>query len=569
MTAAYTSELAKAQEELARLRSENQDLRLQVQKIADANAYAAEIVAELETARTEIAEKESYLHILFESLPVGIMTVDPHDYRILDINRHALEMIGRPRQAVVGQTCRSIICPGGDGRCPIIDLGKRMDQSERTLLTQADGSVPILKAVYPLSCSGQPVLIETFIDIRGHKLAEEQMSRGKEAAEAASRAKSEFVANMSHEIRTPLNGVIGGTSLLLDTTLDSDQRELAETVRSSAQALLEIVNDILDFSKIEAGKLTVARVDTDIRGVVKECISMLKCHANDKGLALWAEIESDVPWVVLGDPTHLRQILVNLAGNAVKFTETGHVILNVTRGGDTIRFSVRDTGIGLSAEAAARLFQPFVQAESCTTRKYKGTGLGLTISKRLVELMGGRIGVVSAPGKGSTFWFTIAIERGIAGGESSTRNVPDLRSAPARGAAGIHVLLAEDHPVNQNIAVRMLRKMGLCVDVVSTGRAAVEAVATGSYDLVLMDCMMPEMDGYEATAAIRQLKGAIARIPIVAITANAADGDKERCVAAGMSDYVSKPISAEALAKCIERWARACGPDVSPNQAAL
>jgi PAS domain S-box-containing protein len=527
-----------AQEEITRLRAENQRLRLQAEKVAEANAYAAEIVAELELARSELKDKESYLQTLFESLPVGIMTVDPRDYRILDINRHALELIGRPREAVVGQTCRSIICPGGDGRCPIIDLGQRTDQSERTLLTEGSGSVPILKCVYPMQRYGQPVLIESFVDIRGHKRAEDQMRRAKEAAEAANRTKSVFVTNMSHEIRTPLNGVIGGTSLLLDTALNADQRELAETVRASAQALLEIVNDILDFSKIEAGKLTVTKTNADIREIVRECISVLKCRAREKALALSAEIASDVPPVVVGDATHLRQILINLVGNAVKFTEVGQVVVNVTREGKLIRFSVRDTGIGLSGETSRRLFQPFVQADSSTTRKQEGSGLGLAISKRLVELMGGQIGLVSTPGQGSTFWFILPLDaRDIRDDHVSTlRDVAALPSALPGKAPEVRVLLAEDHLVNQKIAAHMLRKIGCCVDIVSTGRAAVQAVAHGAYDLVLMDCMMPEMDGYEATAAIRRLEGAPGRIPIVAMTANMAESDRERCIALGMSD---------------------------------
>jgi PAS domain S-box-containing protein len=284
-----------ARDEIARLRAENQRLLLQAEKVAEANAYAAETVAELEAARSEIADKEAYLQTLFESLPVGIMTVDPRNCRILDINRRALEMIGSPRAAVVGQSCRTVICPGGDGRCPILDLGWRTDQSERILLAAEGGKVPVFKCVYPLERYGQTVLIESFVDIRDHKRAEEQMIRAKEAAEAASRAKSEFVANMSHEIRTPLNGVVGGTALLLDTTLNADQRDLVETVRASAQALLEVVNGILDFSKIEAGKLIVTRVDVDIRWLITECISVLKWRAREKALLLSSEIAPNVP----------------------------------------------------------------------------------------------------------------------------------------------------------------------------------------------------------------------------------------------------------------------------------
>jgi two-component system, sensor histidine kinase and response regulator len=588
----------------------------------------------------------------------------------------------------------------------IMSHGVDLIDREETCLDRQGNTIVLLTTKVPLrNADGRVIgIMGIGRNISARVRAERQMREAREAAEAANRAKSEFVANMSHEIRTPMNGVIGLTELLLETRLDETQRDYAQSIRDSGTTLLTIINDILDFSKIEAGKLDLESLDVDLRALVEEVSRVLALQAHRKGLELTVSIDPALPDFLKADPGRLRQILLNLGGNAVKFTAAGEVALDVRvienqPYATLLRIEVRDTGIGIPAARLSRLFEPFTQMDASTTRKFGGTGLGLSIVRRLVDMMGGETGVASTEGVGSRFWFTVRLTRPA----SSTRMLQRLMPAtlkgrralavddnatnlkilsgqlvlfgmdvvPARSAneavalmrracdekrpfdvalldhhmpactgaelgrrinadqalsatrlvlltsageqgdgsrfaelgfagylvkpvsqgdlldcmamvlgasteewhAGTHpiityhelqsmrartrhhrLLLAEDHPVNQKVAARTLEKMGYSVDIVPNGRDAVRAWATGRYSLILMDCQMPELDGYEATREIRRREAGRARIPIIALTAHAMKGADQECRAAGMDDHITKPIDRDRLRACLERY---------------
>jgi two-component system sensor histidine kinase/response regulator len=537
----------------------------------------ADDITEKLAAESKLKAHHATLLSLINSIPNPI-SFKSIDGVYLGCNEAFAAMFGLKPEDMVGRTPHDVL-PDERARfvseldARALKSGERFSvEVERTGPDGQPMTLEILRCPL-LDHTGQTVgMVSVGNNITARKRQEEDARRAKQAAEEATRLKSDFLANMSHEIRTPMNAVIGLSRLLMKTELTQQQRDYVAKVLGAGQHLLGVINDILDFSKVEAGKLDLESVNFPLQRLLDTTSHLVgdKCHA--KGLDLAFDIDPSVPQHLVGDPLRLEQILLNYANNAVKFTEQGSVCIRVRAVGRTdenvvLRFEVKDTGIGLTQEQQERLFQSFSQADPSTTRKFGGTGLGLAICKKLAQLMGGEVGVESTPGKGSTFWFSARL--GI--GEATAETAPAADDAAARNARraairGGRVLLVEDNDINQQVAREMLEHAGLVVDVAVDGQQALDKVQAKPYDLVLMDMQMPVMDGVTATRLIRRIDR-LSQLPIVALTANAMPQDQKRCIEAGMNDYLFKPIEPEDLMEKLEQWVRPRAAQPAPGAA--
>jgi PAS domain S-box-containing protein len=525
---------------------------------------------ELDQSREQLESTERMQRVLFERNPQPMWGHDLETLQIVAVNYTAQAIYGYSHEEFLSMKITDLM-PPEDAASYLSDVEPAREGEESGLPSgpqslhhrYKDGTIVEVEVTSnDVTIDGRECRISSAQDVTDRNRAAAELAIARDRAVEASNMKSAFLANISHEIRTPMNGVLGMTELLLDSDLDEDQRSLAQQVTRSGELMVELINDILDISKIEAGQLELEISDYPLHDTIEHACTAAALQAQAKGVEFEVEISNAVPQLARGDGRRLRQILLNLVSNAVKFTDQGKVALratghSLTAAGSMLRVEVTDTGIGIEPTVLTLMFEPFTQADASTTRNYGGTGLGLAIASELTEIMGGTIGAESERGVGSTFWVelplaTPAITSGRDGRtprpSDADATVPPVWSTPPQ------VLVAEDTPVNQIVAVRTLERCGCQVEVANDGRQALEMLAKRQYDAVLMDCQMPVMDGYEATVEIRRREDGGRRTPVIAVTAHAMNGAVEKCLAAGMDDYISKPIQRAQLIETLRRW---------------
>jgi len=545
-------------------------LRDSLQEIKSKNKFLKEEIAKRQEAETQLVQhrdnlaslikektlqvrrSEAMLKMILDSMPYAVVIVGT-DKRIRYANEAALAIMGyEAQECITGRICHESFCPAEKDRCPILDLGKELDRYERVLRTREGKEIPILKSATLLMLEDEAVVLETFIDITERKQAEQDLKKAKIRAEEANAAKSQFLANMSHEIRTPLNGIIGMAELAFDTDLSADQRKIAEVIEKESNTLLELINSILDYSKIEAGKFQLESIPFDLRGLIEDVASSIAIRAKNHGLEFISFASQDIPGKLLGDPGRLRQVLNNLAGNALKFTEKGEIAVRAHTVEDdqdhtSIRFEVADTGIGIPEEQQSSIFDGFTQVNGSTTRQYGGTGLGTTIAKQLVEMMGGEIGLISARGEGSTFWFTVKFEKA----PQRTVKLSDNDTL-----SGLKVMVVDDMAAPREILMEYLAYHGIEAFESANPIEALEGIEAASasphpFNLLLSDIRMPEMDGFELASRIKG-NDALKDMAIVLISGINEIGDGEKCRGIGVDAYLNKPVKLADLTQTIK-----------------
>ncbi len=520
---------------------------------------------ELLRATHELIRAEAHARVIGET-SIDTMITFNKDGRIITVNPAAEGMFGYKEESLVGRPITLLIPTIGEHKNTVLQIPEKykVGKLSEVMPIRMDGSSFYAEIqIGEAFIEGNQIFACTVSDITERKQVEHDLLRAIEEAEIASRVKTEFIAMMSHEIRTPMNGIIGMADLLMDTKLDQEQLEYAEIVRKSGDALLSVINDILDFSKIESGKMELEQEPFDLRTCIMETVDLFTGLSRERRLTMEYHIDQELPEQVIGDVTRLRQILMNLVGNSVKFTESGGIYIYINKRsvqGDSleIEFIVKDTGIGIPPRKLKHLFKPFSQLDSSMTRKYGGTGLGLVICKTLVELMGGRIHAEEqTEGSGATFVFTIMVKLLDSADLSyillKSKNDAEFRNNASSQRETLNILVAEDHVVNQKLLLRILGKLGHSADLAENGLEVLEKLEKHSYDLVLMDLQMPKLDGFETTDMLMKRYPKENRPLIIAMTASISEKDKERSSSLGMVDFVSKPVKARNIADVLER----------------